>query len=97
VMVDVIAGRVSGSLPPAEVTLMFSALSTAVVGTLYVAGAAMWRDRSMFVLGIWVSIVNVAGVLAGPGWHALFVAVAAGGGLLVTGVVTHLRWRKAAA
>jgi hypothetical protein len=95
-MVWVVAGRLSGSLPPEEVGLLWSALSTGVVGALYACGAAIWRDRPMFALGLWVSSVNVAGVLAGPGWHSLLMSVAAGGGLLVTGVVMQVRVRSAA-
>ena len=94
-MVWVVAGRLSGSLPPAEVGLLWSALSTGVVGTLYACGAAIWRDRPMFALGVWVSAVNVVGVLAGPGWHSLLMSAAGGGGLLATGVVMHLRNRSA--
>jgi hypothetical protein len=95
-MVWVVAGRLSGSLPPVEVGLLWSALSTGVVGALYACGAAIWRDRAMFALGVWVSAVNVAGVLAGPGWHSLLMSVAAGGGLLATGVVMQARQRSAA-
>jgi hypothetical protein len=94
-MVWVVAGRFSGSLPPVEVGLLWAALSTGVVGAMYACGAAIWRDRPMFALGVWVSAVNVAGVVAGPGWHSLLMSVAGGGGLLVTGVVMRVRDRSA--
>jgi hypothetical protein len=92
--VVVIAGRLSGMLPPAEVTLVWSALSVAVVGVLYMAGAAIWQARDMFVLGAWISVVNIGGVLAGPGWHSLATSLAGGGGLLVAGLVAWRRWRR---
>jgi hypothetical protein len=57
------------------------------------AGSAIWVDRDMFVLGAWISVVNVIGVLWGPGWHALVLAVAGGGGLLVAGLLGWLRRR----
>jgi hypothetical protein len=65
----------------------------ALVGALYMAGAAIWTDRDMFVLGAWISGVNVVGVLLGPGWHSLLVAIAGGGGLLIAGLVGWWRLR----
>ncbi len=92
--VVVIASRLSGMLPPAEVRLLWSALSVALVGVLYMAGAAIWQARDMFVLGSWITLVNIGGVLAGPGWHSLATCVAGGGGLLVAGLVAWRRWRR---
>jgi hypothetical protein len=91
--VAVIAGRLSDKLPSAEVGLLWAGLSVAVVGVLYMAGAAIWQSREMFILGVWISVANIAGILAGPGWHALITSVAGGGGLLVGGLVAWLRWR----
>jgi hypothetical protein len=48
----------------------------------------------MFVLGVWITVLNIAGVLAGPGWHSLLIAVLGGGGMLGTGVVFWLRSRR---
>ena len=89
--VAVIATRVSDLLPGPEVVLLWSGLSVAVVGVLYMAGAAIWQAREMFVLGAWITVVNIGGVLAGPGWHALVICLAGGGGLLVGGYVAWLR------
>jgi hypothetical protein len=57
------------------------------------AGGAIWNDRWLFFLGAWTSVINVAGILAGPGWHSLIVAVAGGGGMLVAGLLGWLRMR----
>ena len=57
------------------------------------AGGAIWLDRDLFRLGVWISVINLAGVLAGPGWHALVVSVAGGGGILVAGALARLRQR----
>ena len=48
----------------------------------------------MFRLGLWITLVNIAGVFAGIGWHALIVSVAGGGGLLTVGLLAHLRWKR---
>lgn len=92
--VAVIAGRLSGMLPPAEVGLVWAALSVTVVGVLYLAGAAIWQSRDMFVLGGWITLVNIGGVLAGPGWHSLAISLAGGGGLLIGGLIAWARWRR---
>jgi hypothetical protein len=92
--VVVIANRVSDLLPDAEAGLLWSGLSVAVVGVLYIAGAAIWQSREMFILGLWITLVNVGGLVAGPGWHALAISLAGGGGMLVAGFVEWLRWRR---
>lgn len=92
--VVVIASRYSARLPDPEVVLLWSGLSLAVVGLLYIAGAAIWQARDMFVLGLWITLVNIGGFLAGPGWHALATSLAGGGGMLVGGFVEWLRWRR---
>ena len=89
-----IAGRYSGMLPTAEVGMLWAALSVAVVGVLYIAGAALWQAREMFVIGAWITLVNIGGVLAGPGWHSLAIALPGGGGLLIGGFVAWRRWRR---
>ena len=89
----VIFGRVSDSLPDPLLGLLWGGGMVALVGVLYMAGSAIWVERDMFVLGAWISVVNVIGVLWGPGWHALVLAVAGGGGLLVAGLVGWLRRR----
>jgi len=84
-------GRVSDRLPPPEAGLLWSASSMGIVAVLYLAGAAIYQDRTMLYLGGWLGVVNIGGVLAGPGWHALAMAVAGGGGGLVFGLLAWLR------
>ncbi|MEU4419466.1 transporter [Actinoplanes sp. NPDC024001] len=90
---SVIFARLSQVPPEETLGILWGGGMVALVGALYMAGAAVWNDRDMFVLGAWISGVNVIGVLLGPGWHALVIAVAGGGGLLVAGLVGWLRWR----
>jgi len=89
--VGVIAGYLSDFLPEPQVGLMWAALSVGLVAVLYIAGAAIWGARELFVLGCWIGLVNIAGVIAGPGWHSLVIAVAGGGGLLAAGLIGWLR------
>jgi hypothetical protein len=92
-----IAARYSGGLlPPPEVGLLWGALSVAVVGVLYMAGAAIWQAREMFTLGVWITVANIGGVVAGPGWHSLVVCLAGGGGLIMSSLFAWLRWRRLA-
>ncbi|MBX6751027.1 MAG: transporter [Micromonosporaceae bacterium] len=92
--VVVIASRFADLLPDAEASLLWSGLSVAVVGVLYIAGAATWQSREMFTLGVWITLVNIGGFLAGPGWHSLAISLAGGGGMLTAGFVEWLRWRR---
>jgi hypothetical protein len=91
-VVSVIAARVSDSMPGAESGLLWGALSVAVVGVLYMAGAAIWQSWEMFLLGGWLILADIGGVLAGPGWHSLVICLAGGGGLIVGGLAAWLRW-----
>ena len=77
----------SNLLPPEETGLLWSGLSVGFVAAMYLAGGAVWGERDMITLGVWVGIVNIVGVLAGPGWHSLIIATAGAGGLLVAGHV----------
>jgi hypothetical protein len=86
-----VASRLSGLLPEAETGLMWAALSVGVVAVLYLAGGAVWGSRDLFVLGVWIGVVNILGVLAGPGWHSLIISVAGGGGLIVFGLLAKLK------
>lgn len=82
----VTASRVSDSLPPDLAGLLWSASAVGLVGALHMAGGAVWLDRGLFRLGIWITVTNIVGVIAGPGWHSLVVSLA-GGGMLVAGVL----------
>jgi hypothetical protein len=79
--------RVSDQLPDAFAGLLWGAASVGLVGALHMAGGALWSDRHLFGLGVWVSIINIVGVLAGPGWHSLVVSLAGGGGMLLVGAL----------
>lgn len=91
--ISVTAGRVSDHLPPEQVGLLWAGLSVGFVGAMYLAGGAIWGERDLAILGVWVAVINVVGVVAGPGWHSLVIAAAGGGGLLVAGAIARYRSR----
>ncbi|KAB1929919.1 transporter [Micromonospora sp. ALFpr18c] len=88
-------GRISEHLPHDQAALLWSATAVGLTGALHMAGGAIWLDRDLFRLGVWISVINVVGTFAGPGWHSLVIAVAGGGGILVAGTLAHLRRRRA--
>ena len=90
---SIVFSRISQVIPEESLGILWGGGMVALVGALYMAGAAIWTDRDMFVLGAWISGVNIIGVLIGPGWHALLLAVAGGGGLLIAGLIGWLRLR----
>ncbi|MFC6018715.1 transporter [Plantactinospora solaniradicis] len=88
-----VLGPVSDHLPEDLAGLLWAGVSVGLTGALHMAGGAIWLDRNLFRLGVWISVINIVGVIAGPGWHALVISVAGGGGMLVAGVVFLLRDR----
>ncbi|RLP93255.1 transporter [Micromonospora sp. CV4] len=87
-------GRISEHLPHDLAALLWSATAAGLIGALQMAGAAIWLDRPLFGLGVWISVINLVGTIAGPGWHALVVAVAGSGGILVAGALARRRQRE---
>ncbi|MFC0530074.1 transporter [Phytohabitans kaempferiae] len=78
-------------LPEPQRGLLWASVSVGTVGVMYMAGAAIWLSRDMFVLGAWLTLINIVGVYAGPGWHSLLIAVGGGGGMILIGVLLWLR------
>lgn len=87
--------RVGDQMPPETIGLLWSASSVGITGMLQMAGGAIWLDKQLFRLGCYVLAVNIAGVLAGPQWHPMLVAVLGGGGMLIAGTVAWRRERAA--
>jgi hypothetical protein len=88
----VIAPQFEEFLPDAQFGLLMGALPVFITGILSMSGGAVWHDRSQFAVGVWLSAINVAGVLAGPGWHSGVVALLGGGGMLAAAAFT--RWAR---
>jgi hypothetical protein len=89
-----VLSRVSYLLPEPQLNLLWAGATVALTGALHMVGGVVYRDNSLFYLGLGVCVVNVAGVIAGPGWHSLIVAVLGGGGMLVAGAISRARLPK---
>ncbi|GAA0524762.1 hypothetical protein GCM10010172_01520 [Paractinoplanes ferrugineus] len=88
---SVLFSRIGGHLPEQQTGLLWAGGMVALTGALHMAGSAIWQDRELFALGAWTSVINVAGIIAGPGWHSLIVAILGGGGMILAGA---LGWRQ---
>lgn len=55
-----------------------------IIGVMYLMGAAIWRGVPMLILGAWLVVVSLAAAFIGAPHHFLVLAVAAGGGFLVS-------------
>lgn len=81
--------RAGGSfLLVAHVQTVVSAL---LVAALYMAGGALWGDRTQFVLGAWIAVVTTVAAVIGPPHTLLVMALAGGGGMLVAALADQLR------
>jgi hypothetical protein len=93
--ISTVLARVSNYLPEAQLNLLWAGVMVGLTGTLHMAGGAIYKDRTLFGLGVYVSVVNVIGVLIGPGWHSLILAVAGGVGMIVVGLLGWMKLRRA--
>jgi hypothetical protein len=86
-----VLGRVSQFVPDGEVNLLWAGAMVALTGALHMAGGAIYNDKTIFLLGVSISAINVVGVFAGPGWHSLLLAVLGGGGMVAVGAYAKAR------
>jgi hypothetical protein len=89
-----VLARFNGELPDERSALLWAGVLVGLTGALHMAGGAMMDDRNLFVLGLVISVANMVGILFGSGWHALVVAIMGGGGMLLSGFLGWLRWRR---
>ncbi len=81
--VSVVLGSLSRfDIPPQQFAVIANVIPALLVGALYMAGAATYRETSWFVLGAWISAVGaVATVIDMP--TAYLVMALAGGGVML--------------
>lgn len=72
---------------------LINSVAILVVGIMYMAGAAIFGDRSMFLLGVCFTVLNAAGLIAGA---SAFISIFAIGGpiLFVAAGITMLVLRR---
>ncbi len=82
---------------PVVVQTAMTIVPTTLVGVLYMAGAAIWRDRTQFALGAWITVVTIVAAIVGMPHMLAVMAVAGGGGMLVAAGLSAGRRRRWAA
>jgi hypothetical protein len=82
----------SNHMPADMAGLMWSSVCVGLTGALHTAGGAVFQDKLLFGLGVWITTINVVGTLLGPGWHALVIALAGGAAMLAFGFLIRPRW-----
>lgn len=91
---SVVLSTTNGLLDDPHASMLWAGVMVAVTGVMHMAGGAIWNDRTLYALGLWTNGVNIVGVIAGPGWHALILALLGGGGMLLAGTLQWLRLRR---
>lgn len=71
--------------------LAANALVCVIVGLLYLAGALVFGETSMYALGVWILVVAGAATIVGLPTSNLVMALAGGGGFLIMAVAAHVR------
>lgn len=84
-------GIVNAGASDEVIAIAWNSTSCLVVGVLYMAGGALWQERPMFALGVWIVIVTGAAAVVGMPWTYLVMAVAGGGGMLVLALGDQVR------
>lgn len=79
-----------------QIAILWPASALLIVGVLYLAGGALWRDRFQFGLGVWVLLTDAVSVFAGVPGNYVVLAIAGGGGFLVAAVWFAVLRRRAA-
>ena len=80
----------SAGVPITTMLSYWVAAPCLIVGVLFVAGAAMWNDRSQLVFGIWTLVIGLISVALPPP-HNLLAGVLGGLGFLALAFVHSLR------
>ncbi|CEA09123.1 hypothetical protein BN1051_02487 [Arthrobacter saudimassiliensis] len=74
--------------------LLLNGTAVLIVGLLYITGGTTFNDGAQSVLGVWLLVVTLIALVAGPS-HFLTVFLLLGApGLLAAALVEHLRTRR---
>lgn len=86
-------GLKSQGMPAELANLYFPAGYALMCGTIYLGGAALWRDVSQLVLGLVLLAVGAASTFAGSPGNDLVLALGGGGAFLVAAAALSVRRR----
>lgn len=78
--------------PEVTATVM-TACSVIAVSALYMAGGAMWDDRTQFALGAWIGVATIVAVIIGYPHLLAVMALLGGGGMLAVAAIEGIRRR----
>jgi hypothetical protein len=87
-------GLVANGMSTELANLYFPSGAALMCGTIYLGGAALWRDASQLVLGLIVLTIAAVAPFAGSPGNDLVFALAGGGAFLVTAAVMAVRLRR---
>ncbi|MCW4386368.1 hypothetical protein OH146_11345 [Salinibacterium sp. SYSU T00001] len=87
-------GLIHNGLSPELASLYFPSAYALMAGIMYLAGAALWGERSQLVLGVLLLVVGSISPFFGSPANNLVMAVGGGGGFLVGGLYFVLFMRR---
>lgn len=87
-------GLIQNGLSSELASIFFPSAFALMCGGMYLAGAALWREVGMLVLGIIMLAVGAIAPFFGAPTNNLIMAVVGGGALLITAIVFEVRLRQ---
>lgn len=89
----IVGGIAGAGASPEVVAIAANSIAALVVALLYVAGGALWHERLLYGLGVWIALVAGGAAFAGVPGTYLVMGLAGGGVALVASLVVGLRAR----
>jgi len=88
------SGLIVNGLSPELASLYYPSAYALMAGTLYLAGAALWREPSQLVLGVVLLVVGSVAPFVGQPENNLVLALGGGGSFLIAAAVMSVRLRR---
>lgn len=90
-LMGLLGWRLTSAGTPTTVMLSYwVAAPCLIVGVLFLAGAAMWNDRSQLIFGVWTVVIGLLSVAIPPP-HNLLAGIVGGVGFLALAVIQSVR------
>ena len=71
--------------------IAYATAPVVVTAVIYLVGAAIWLELSMFILGVWLAVVSAVAAWTGPVGALAIEALAGGGGFLLAAALVLRR------